>query len=203
MACEPVGAVAVLDEPPFVAGRPLARAALDWATTLHRGQLRAVDRAPFILHPTEVAALLSGRGCDEEVIAAGLLHDVVEKTDADLGDVRDRFGERVARIVAAVTEDPSIADYRARKAALRAQVAAAGPDAHVVYCADKLVKTRELRAEAARTEALLDEPALRRRLDHYRQSVIMLHSVAPGLAMLDQLAFELWALRTLPPGRRA
>jgi (p)ppGpp synthase/HD superfamily hydrolase len=194
--------VAVADDPPFLADRPLARAALHWATTLHKGQLRAVDRAPFILHPTEVAALLSGRGCDEEVIAAGLLHDALEKTDADLAGILHRFGERVARIVAAVTEDPSIADYRARKTALRAQVAAADRDAHVVYCADKLVKTRELRAEAARSEALLDEPALRLRLDHYQQSLTMLQSVAPDLAMVDQLAFELWALRTLPPAPR-
>jgi HD domain len=141
--------MSVDDEPPFAAGRPLVVAAFSWAARRHVGQSRAVDDAPFILHPVEVAALLSSGGYDDEVIAAGLLHDVVENTEAGIDDVRARFGDRVARIVASVTEDDAIEDYEQRKAALREQVAAAGPDAHLVYAADKLAKTRELRAQAA------------------------------------------------------
>jgi (p)ppGpp synthase/HD superfamily hydrolase len=184
------------DEPPFVAGRPLVRAALAWAARRHRGQSRAVDDAPLILHPAEVAALLSSRGLDEEVIAAGLLHDVVEATEAGIDDIRDRFGERVARIVAAMTEDDSIEGYAERKAALREQVAAGGPDAHVVYAADKLAKTRELRVQAGRGD---DGAALDRRLEHYEASLRMLETVAGDLPLVHQLAFELWALRRLPP----
>jgi (p)ppGpp synthase/HD superfamily hydrolase len=177
----------------------VTRAALAWARELHGGQVRAVDHAPFILHPLEVAALLSGRGFDDEVVAAGLLHDVVEDTGARVDDVRLRFGDRVARIVAEMTENPAITDYGERKAALRASVAAAGADVHAVYAADKVVKTRELRAQAARAERLLDEPELRQRLDHYQRSLEMLESVAPELPLVRQLAFELWALRALPP----
>ena len=187
------------DDPPFVADRPLAREALHWADTLHSGQRRAVDQAPFVLHPVEVAALLSVRGYDDEVVAAGLLHDAIEDTEASVDDVRERFGERVARIVAAVTEDPSIADVRERKAGLRAQVLAGDADVHAVYAADKLVKTRELRAQAARSEALLDEPDLERRREHYEESLRVLEEVAPDLDLVRQLAFELWALRSLPP----
>src|SRR5687767_14225026 len=113
-------------EPPFVATRPLARAALSWAESLHRGQRRDVDRAPFVLHPAEVASLLSVRGYDDEVVAAGLMHDAVEDSAATVGDVRERFGDRVADIVAAFTEDPAIDGYHERKGALRDQVAAAG-----------------------------------------------------------------------------
>jgi (p)ppGpp synthase/HD superfamily hydrolase len=191
--------MSVEHEPPFVAGRPLVKAAHAWATQMHRGQSRAVDDAPFILHPVEVAALLSGRGWDEQVIAAGLLHDAVENTGARVEDVRERFGDRVADIVAAVTEDDGIDDYEARKAALRDQVARAGPDAHAVFAADKLAKTRELRAQAARSRRVLEDPALRRRLEHYERSLSMLEQEASELAFVDQLAFELWALRTLPP----
>jgi (p)ppGpp synthase/HD superfamily hydrolase len=186
-------------EPPFVAGRPLVRAALAWATRMHRGQSRAVDDAPFILHPVEVAALLSGRGCAEHVIAAGLLHDAIENTTARVEDIRERFGDRVADTVAAVTEDAAIEDYAARKAALRDRVARSGPDAHAVFAADKLAKTRELRAQAARTRRVLDDPALRRRLEHYELSLAMLQREASDLAFVHQLAFELWALRMLPP----
>ncbi len=185
--------------PPFVAGRPLTSAALDWATARHGDQVRSLDRAAFILHPLEVAALLSGGGADDEVVAAGLLHDVVEDTDAELADLRRAFGARVCRIVAAVTEDPSIEDYAQRKAALRAQVAAAGPDAAAVYAADKVVKARELRAEATHAEAALEEPGLRRRLEHYEASLDMLAAVADELPLVRQLAFELWALRNHPP----
>jgi (p)ppGpp synthase/HD superfamily hydrolase len=73
-------------DPPFVAGRPLTRAVVAWARELHGGQVRAVDHAPFILHPLEVAAVLSGRGFDNEVVAAGLLHDAVEDTGASVED---------------------------------------------------------------------------------------------------------------------
>jgi (p)ppGpp synthase/HD superfamily hydrolase len=190
------------EEPPFAAGRPLVRAALVWATNRHRGQTRAVDDAPFILHPVEVAALLSGRGYAEEVIAAGVLHDVVENTGADMDDVREAFGARVAEIVRAVTEDDSIEDYGERKSALRAQVAAADGDAHAVYAADKLAKTRELRAQVA-GDGGPDGPALERRLDHYEASLQMLETVAADLPLVHQLAFELWALRRLPPRHMA
>jgi (p)ppGpp synthase/HD superfamily hydrolase len=177
----------------------LTGAALAWARELHGGQVRAVDHAPFILHPLEVGALLSGRGFDDEVVAAGLLHDLVEKTDARVEDVRERFGDRVARIVGDLTEDPAIVDYGQRKGALRASVAEGGADAHAVYAADKVVKVRELRAQAARAERLLDDPDLRQRLEHYQRSLEMLESVASDLPLVRQLAFELWALSALPP----
>jgi (p)ppGpp synthase/HD superfamily hydrolase len=185
--------------PQFVEGRPLTRQALEWARELHAGQVREVDRAEFILHPLEVGALLSGGGFDDEVVAAGLLHDAVEDTDVGLDEIRARLGERVAAIVAALTEDPELADYGERKAALRGAVAQAGLDAHAVYAADKVVKTRELRAQAAHAARVLDEPDLRRRLDHYQASLEMLQTAAPDLPLVRQLAFELWALRALPP----
>ena len=186
-------------DPPFVKGRPLTLRALEWARKLHAGQVREVDRAEFILHPLEVAALLSGRGFDDEVVAAGLLHDAVEDTDVGVDEIRDRLGQRVAEVVAAVTEEAEIADYRERKAALRGSVAQAGTDARAVYAADKVVKARELRAQAAHAAHILDEPGIRRRLEHYELSLAMLESAAPELPLVHQLAFELWALRTLPP----
>src|SRR4051812_27847566 len=99
--------------PPFARGRPRVTDAVAFAAHWHARQQRESDAAPFLLHPLEVAALLSGRGYDDDVVAAGLLHDVVEKTDATLDDVRSRFGERTATLVAAVSEDPAIAGYEA------------------------------------------------------------------------------------------
>ena len=52
------------DEPPFVAGRPLVRAALAWAAKRHQGQSRAVDDAPLIRHLSALAPLMISGGCD-------------------------------------------------------------------------------------------------------------------------------------------
>jgi len=68
-----------------------------------------------------------------------------------------------------------------------------------VYAADKLAKARELRAQAARAESSHADPELRQRLQHYEASLLVLREVAGDLPMVDQLAFELWALRALPP----
>src|SRR5690242_18396706 len=127
-------------EPPFAEGRPTVYAAVTWASQMHGDQVRSLDRAPFVLHPLEVASLLYGRGFDDDVIVAGVLHDLVENTEATVADVRARFGERAAAIVDAVSEDDSIADYGERKAALRARACAGGAEARAVYTADKISK---------------------------------------------------------------
>jgi (p)ppGpp synthase/HD superfamily hydrolase len=186
--------------PPFVRDSGALRDAVVWAEGLHADQRRDADRAPFILHPLEVAALLHSRGYDEEVIVAGVLHDLLEATDATGEEVRARFGERVAGIVLAVTEDPTITGLAERKAALRSQAARSGPDAIAVYAADKVAKVRELRGQINRHHGALDTPRVRQRLEHYELSLAMLRQVTPDHPFVGQLAFELWALHSLPPG---
>lgn len=183
--------------PPFAEARPSVRRAVEWALVMHADQRREVDQAPFVLHPLEVAALLNGRDFSDEVVTAGVLHDVVENTSVTVDDVERRFGVRVAALVAAVSENPAIEDYVARKAALRAQVAAAGAGACAVYAADKVAKVRELRAKVARDPSALHGP----KLEHYRASLTMLRAETTGLALVDQLEFELWALDVLPPSQ--
>ena len=126
---------------------PKTKAAIAYATRMHDGQERQIDGAPFIVHPLEVAALLYEACAPDYLIAAGVLHDTIEKTDARLNDLRERFGARVATLVLAVSEDKHINGYTSRKAALREQVASAGEEALVLFAADKLSKSRELRIE--------------------------------------------------------
>ena len=89
------------------------------------------------------------------MIAAGLLHDAIEKTDASAEDLKTRFGIPVATLVLAVSEDQRIIDYAERKAALCEQVARAGPDALNVFAADKISKVHELRLGTAGTSLRL------------------------------------------------
>ena len=66
------------------------RRAYAFAEAAHRGQRRKDGRA-FIAHPVRVARLLASRGYDEEVLAAGLLHDVVEDTSVTLAESSGNF----------------------------------------------------------------------------------------------------------------
>lgn len=186
--------------PSFMSGLAMAQSALAYAQELHRGQRRESDDAPFILHPLEVASLLYNTGHPESVLAAGILHDTVEDTEAELEEIRAQFGEEVADLVSAVTEDAEIEDAAERKAALRQKVSCAGPAATSVYAADKVAKVREMRGRLTVDPELLGrEPAQQIRLEHYRQSLLMLEGVTPGHPLVRQLRFELEALAALPP----
>jgi (p)ppGpp synthase/HD superfamily hydrolase len=162
----------------------LAQSACVFATRCHARQRRA-DGASFIEHPLEVARLLRDAGCSEVVVAAGMLHEVVEDTEVGGDELRARFGSEVADLVLAVTEDARITSYRRRKRLLREQVRHAGDDAAVLFAADKISKVRELNGATRRDRSL----ALR--LEHYRESLGMLRSVAPEHPLVGRLAAEL------------
>jgi (p)ppGpp synthase/HD superfamily hydrolase len=185
-------------EPSFVERLPLTRTALEFALRRHAGQRRDGDQAPFVLHPLEVGSLLSLAGYADHVVAAGVLHDVLENTDADEVELDDRFGPRVSALVRAVSDDPSIEDERARKAALRAQVAGGPMEAAAIFAADKVSKARELRIRAGRGR--FNRGSDRGRFEHYEASLDMLSGVIPGHPLVDQLRMELEAVRALPAG---
>lgn len=76
------------------------------ATRAHEGQ---VDKAgkPYIEHPRAVAEILADQGCDDSVIIAGLLHDVVEDTPYTLDDLRNLgYSDEIVRAVDSVTKRP-------------------------------------------------------------------------------------------------
>jgi HD domain len=84
--------------------------ALIYATHVHGGQVRKGTSTPYIAHLLAVAATVLEYGGDEDLAIAALLHDSVEDQGgtARLEDVRNRFGERVARVVKACSD--SLAD---------------------------------------------------------------------------------------------
>jgi (p)ppGpp synthase/HD superfamily hydrolase len=181
----------------FVDLSPLTRDALAFAGERHAGQRRDVDDLPFVTHPVEVACLLHEAGYSDEVVAAGVLHDVLEDTDAERSELETRFGSRVAELVAAVSDDPAIEDDIERKAALRQQVARAGEYAAVVFAADKVSKAREMRVRVSRGRF---ERRDERKVAHYEASLDMLSEVIPDHRLVDQLRMELEALHALPSG---
>lgn len=172
------------------------RVALALARRAHAGQRRKSDGAPFLLHPIAVAQLLAGAGADEEVVAAGLVHDVLEKTSVSRPCLRERVGERVERIVSAVSEDATIAGRNERKRALSAQVARAGRDAALVYAADKIDNVRELRRVVEEHGPhVLRRADVRAQIAHYTLALsVAEHALGPH-ALVEQLRRDLAELR--------
>lgn len=177
----------------------MATAAFDLVAQRHAGQVRGGDHAPFLLHPLEVGSRLKVGGYPEHVVAAGLLHDVLEESDTSAEELERRFGQDIARLVEAVSEDPSIEDGVERKARLRLQVAAAGPEAAAIFAADKLSRVRELRIRTARDARWASQEPTRRKIRHYMASRSMLDQLLGPHPLAQELAFELEALFAMPP----
>jgi len=95
----------------------LLKRALDQAATWHAKQLRKYPNVevPYMSHLAAVAATLSRHGFDEEVVAAGALHDAIEDVGITVEQIRSQFGDRVARLVDAVTEQDESLPWEERK----------------------------------------------------------------------------------------
>lgn len=83
----------------------LLNQAIVFATEAHKGQFRKGTQAPYILHPLEAAAIVSTMTEDEEILAAAVLHDVVEDTGTTIEEIREIFGKNVAEYVSAESEN--------------------------------------------------------------------------------------------------
>ena len=77
--------------------------AIIFATKAHASAVRKGSSLPYIVHPLEAMAIVATITSDQELMAAALLHDVVENTDFSLDDIRREFGNRVADLVDAET----------------------------------------------------------------------------------------------------
>src|ERR1700691_5257972 len=70
----------------------------------HHADQRRKSGEDFIVHPVGVARICAGMRLDTETLCAALLHDTVEDTSASIEEVRERFGEEIAKIVDGVTK---------------------------------------------------------------------------------------------------
>ncbi len=88
----------------------LIRKAFEYANVHHEGQLRKSNE-PYIIHPLEVAYIVSTLELDDYAICAAMLHDVVEDTSATLDEIRKEFGEEIAMLVDGVTKLGKLFNY--------------------------------------------------------------------------------------------
>ena len=81
----------------------LIKKAYNYAKKYHGDQLR-MSGEPYIIHPVQVAYILSTLGLDDSTICAALLHDTIEDTDLSKQDLINTFGTEVAELVDGVTK---------------------------------------------------------------------------------------------------
>jgi (p)ppGpp synthase/HD superfamily hydrolase len=126
----------------------LVLAAAAFAAEAHRLQIRkGRDRLPYINHPLNVAELVAEGTADPEVLAAAILHDVLEDTDATAEDLATRFGPRVLGLVEELTDDPAwsglpLGERKAKQAGKFAAKASA--EARAIKIADQLSNIDDL-----------------------------------------------------------
>ena len=162
--------------------------ALAFAAHKHRDQRRKdAEASPYINHPIALADVLVNEGgvTDVEVLCAALLHDTVEDTATTPAELAEAFGERVAGIVAEVTDDTKLPKAERK----RLQVEHAGTlsrQAKLVKLADKICNLRDV---ALRPPASWDIERRREYFDWAKRVVDGLRGVHPALEAAFDAAY--------------
>ena len=149
------------------------------------GQKRKYTGEDYIVHPVAVACIVGSVGHTPEMLAAALLHDTVEDTNATIEEIKSLFGERVSNLVGWLTDvsGPDDGNRTARKAMDRDHIARAPAAAQTIKLADLIdntasIVTHDLKFAAVYLKekaALLDvlkegEPGLWRRANETLQA---------------------------------
>lgn len=133
--------------------------ALSMAYNAHKNQIRKGSDIPYIVHPVEVAVILINNGASEDQITAGILHDTLEDTDLTIEEIKDNFGENVARLVVGASEPSKIglsdkmaiceekATWKERKVHTIQYLSEASEDIQLICCADKLSNIRSMKKD--------------------------------------------------------
>jgi len=123
----------------------LEELAIVFATNAHRGQVRKYTGEPYVTHPIAVAEIVKTVTNDEEMIAAAILHDVIE----DCGVTRDgllSFGPIVAALVYQLSDvsRPSHGNRALRKAMDRDWLSCACDKAKTIKLADLIHNSQSI-----------------------------------------------------------
>ena len=155
--------------------------AMIFAACAHDGMLRKGTNVPYIVHPAEVAAIASTLTDDPEILAAAVLHDVIEDCGVTGQELAQRFGARVAELVLSETQercgDPCMT-WETRKRAAIAQIAGGGRASKIIALSDKLSNMRAIRRDferdGERTFARFHQNDKRRHAWYYRSFAALL-----------------------------
>ena len=127
--------------------------AIIFAVQAHHNSERRGKGFPYIVHPMEAVEIVSTITPDQELLAAAALHDTIEDTDVTVEQLRAEFGDRIADLVHAESDqingvlfngENEEETWHARKQAAIDRLAAAPHDAKIVAMGDKLSNMRAI-----------------------------------------------------------
>lgn len=117
-----------------------------FAINAHKGQIRKSDKEkPMIIHPINVANILSEYGYDDNVVAAAYLHDVIEDTKYTKEDLLKEFNDDIVSLVLGATEEDKSLSWEERKTIIIDKVKDLDLRHKVVVCADKISNLEDMR----------------------------------------------------------
>ena len=123
----------------------IKKQAREFAIKAHYGQLRKSDKdKPMIVHPIDVAGILESYGFDDNVVAAGYLHDVIEDTDFDSHDIKESFGDDVLSLVLGDSEKDKSLEWEERKRRTIEEVKELDIRHKAIVAADKISNLEDL-----------------------------------------------------------
>lgn len=118
---------------------------LKFAVLAHKNQIRKAEiEKPYIVHPIDVANILKEYRCSDNLISAGLLHDILEDTQYDFEFLKKEFGEEIANLVNAATEQNKDATWEERKQATIDKIKNLSLEEKIVLCADKISNLEDM-----------------------------------------------------------
>ncbi|MGM0438907.1 MAG: HD domain-containing protein [Patescibacteria group bacterium] len=118
--------------------------AVEFSFKAHEGQKRKGTDIAYVSHPMIVGLILAKISDDEDVIIAGILHDIIEDTKFTKADIKNKFGSKVANLVDQVSEKDRDLPYIERKDRAAAKLFTIDEEAVLVKAADVLSNITDL-----------------------------------------------------------
>jgi len=126
--------------------------AISFAAVSHCGMFRKGTHTPYIVHPMEAAVIVSTMTSNPEIIAAAVLHDVIEDTPVTIEDLRKEFSAEICDMVAAESENkrehlPAADTWAVRKQETLEKLSGASIKAKMIALSDKLSNLRSIKRD--------------------------------------------------------
>lgn len=115
----------------------IIKKAYEYAREKHEGQRRAYSNLPYFSHPKYVSEIIEQLTKNKILIAAALLHDVVEDTETTIDDIRKEFGNKIADLVDELTNKPEERGNRKKKEYMYWKIRNLSSDAFTIKLADR------------------------------------------------------------------
>lgn len=125
-------------------GKDKIEYAIYYATKAHKNQRRKIEDVDMIFHPYTVGMLLQRNGCDEDIVAAGILHDVVEDTPHSFEDIEKEFGKAIRDYVYDASEPDKSLEWEDRKKHTIEQIKNAPLSSKLIVACDKISNLEDL-----------------------------------------------------------